>query len=526
MHPKYRALIWEQFRIYGNLCFLLYVLTLPICLGFYYSIQEGNLIPRDILDFFPFIMMPTYIFTLLLLLGPINSDKRVRIADSFEPRLFLLPVSTFALVFVVFLSRLMCLILMYMSVYVTTRIALGAYLPANYFLVPMLIYLCLQAAFWAGDRVRNLVYLSGVGAIAFLFFRPDYPLQIIEMCSGRYSIEIAFVGLAISIGAFGIAWLGVHYQRIEQHASRFSLRDIQLWFNALYAPPARKFHSPMEAQIWFERRHIGRLLPFSFFILLIVSIIILWPLRGVEDLLFKYYYVLALASLFTGFRVLAKSRSTYVFLRPISTGNIARAKMYIIVRALFFILCFAPLFALAGSFFVAEKGYFLTRAWQDGVIDSMRIASLLINPVLAAGVVAWVFLWLRSWIAIPTLMLLGSVNFFAVSNSLITKSGGLSIPLPDFAPYALWSTIIVCVISICAAITAWRKHLVSRTHLLLVISCWAILVLIMRYMPFSPRIPGEMVLYVAFLIALVHLPFTAIPITLWGQRVGEKGPYL
>ena len=247
---------------------------------------------RETLDALGGVSMGLAIFVTFIL-ATISESNRRESSGLFPTRLFTLPVSTFTLALAPIAFGVLGVSVVYV---VWARLlwpALGRVLPLDWPLLYLATAMaCYQATLWALARlpkIRLLVVGTGgtLFAVGWLLFRDDFAgtTQLADWLGlpGR----AAWCGLLwmLLLGALALGFMAVEAQRRGGWTRlgwwrwtwpKFSRRLFETLLDSL-APARRRLNSPQAAQLWFEWRRHGLLLPVATFgLLLIIMMPALW----------------------------------------------------------------------------------------------------------------------------------------------------------------------------------------------------------------------------------------------------------
>lgn len=408
MRSPLQALIWEQTRVAGAIALMLFAVGLLLTImgldpNFYKYIENE-------FPFFASIAMYTGAVLFLF-----RNDARAHLVLAYESRLARLPVNTVPLVLIPFLARFFGLILLGTALCAVHHVLIGPPAELEGLLGALVLYAVLQTLCWTRTSITGASY----GLLLLLFVGPLIAQLGDEIYWRGFSYEEYYAlltGLATNpvsaplIILACIVWsvVGVHWvRRDERHGLP---TPSKLWerINTGAHSKDRKFGSALEAQVWYEWKRVGWILPLiSVAITLLLSMLL--AAFGADDehtggLLAQYlpYAALLMAAAFTGLKIgtgIASSRGNTVpfpFLRPASSATLAHARLLVGARALFFALVPAVVFSCGLWYIFADAELrFLRSAYHHGHVTRLHMASYVFGPMLAAVGIAWFLLWME-----------------------------------------------------------------------------------------------------------------------------------
>ena len=503
MKSRYAALLWEQLRI----C------RLP-CIGIFLSLLAFLLVDAlgdDLSRLYGIMFFPEElaIFSLIVagILIVLRREGQNRHGFGFQNRLLALPVSTFGLFCAVLGVRVLCLLLLSGAIAVTLALYSDTPIAVSCVLVPLLLYLGLQAWAWSVRALRGFLYL---GLLALLFLPSVWPPFSDFIYTGNMLTKSLLIFALYSMAAFLLAWLGVHYQRVDRQSRVPTILSLYLMITSAFMPTKRQFTSALDAQLWFEHRRIGRqmyvLVPFVTLVALWFSIVVGADIPGKN----LFYVAFIISAAITGFyRVKTEG---FVFARPIETRTLVRAKYLATFRALVPPLFLLTLLMLALLFVPPFDRYVMIAFLRKGIIDPLYVAAMVIRPALICGALAWFISWAAAPMILRTLLL----------TILLTPMGTMREEFMLFSERPmLYSVIALNLWCVACLILGWRRAVIPIRVMLAVVCFWAIL-LLAALAPswFDAGEYNAGWLYVSGLLPLTFLPFVAVPFKMQSLRTG------
>jgi hypothetical protein len=374
----------------------------------------------------------------------------------FPYRLFALPVTALILIAVPMLVGVAAVELVYL-VWIKLVFAQGELLKPEWFAFLLGAFMIFyQTILWtlAGFRIVRIIVL-GLGGTSFVgvAFLPFFAQYV----SSPWFSENVLIGLfsALALLAFAAAWRCIVRQRYGGGQRRSWVKYlIERVANAF---PARKngFRSPAAAQLWYEWRRTGMLLPACIAALLILVIVPLsWFLRS-EPVCAAWILVWTLAMPMILAFPLGKGFSkpdfwskdlgvpAFVAIRPLATGEMFVIKMKVAALSaaiswllvLAFLSTWMPLWADLAPLMMIRVGFWMAYGhsiWAEYVISALFVA--------ASVLVTWKLLVGGLWVGLS-----GNRMFFvtsAVVYSLVPLLAfvGLTILLNHDRQVRAWAT--------------------------------------------------------------------------------------
>lgn len=517
MKSPYRALLWEQARTAGLICLVLgvmsglFVLTRRV---FIYASIMRVVRSQDVAELF-------FCFSLVgagLLV--IRQDVRGHIVGGIDPRWFRLPIQMSALFSIVVGARVL---------FLAALVSFQVYLLAAQMLpriptveitflaiLPFYLYLLIQAAAWSWKRLPLLWYglMAVLLAIPLLFrFWGLMPEEIFRLLGTliRPRTFLLVPPLLLLILVYGI-----YLERQDRYFGPSNLWSLVGRQSQPFSPALPKGATAFEAEFWYETRRIGWVLPMFTLgltagIVLVLALVEEHPFRSG---LGQYIPLLALVggSLFAGIKGLFP-RGALHHQRPVTDFSIAAARLLAQLRALCiamaltFVLCFPLL--LAGPL---ERSV-LVQVQAQGFVSALDVFLVIARPLLLAGMLSWLLLWILTGPVIAVSLAL----FSFMMTSRFVYWGDNQKLYDVFAVFSLGFIAIVAVLSLaCFGYSLWRgiasrKQVLILTVLSLAFACFLWLG--------SRNLEGAQGFLLAWAVGLcLVLPWVSLAWTIRGRR--------
>ncbi len=444
MKTSTKALMWEQARICGVIVAWLVVVGSLVLSSLWMNITLKNTIHALDLSIMALIvyMMITFLGALLLVL---RTNTQGHLTFQFEPHHFRLPVATATLTRTIFLTRLLFMIMLCIILWVIVQSQSVVAFPSWFLLLSILIYAILQALGWS---YRTVTWVGYVLAALFLV------LPMIVVCVLIYEINIGhttspllrwvitkpygiievwgFVPVLLLSYLFG--WMGVHLSRLG--LTRGPLRFYSLLRQLKYQlfPEAWHFSSPFAAQLWYEWRRIGYLLPTLSAVVFIGLLLVNWLLLPIEeiidekDLIVTGFYaqiipLLAVffAAMFAG-AIAIRPRRNFTNYRPLPLRLSALALLLAQWKALMLTLAVAmPLSVLGFVLFDPVEVHFLWEHYTADLLSTAELLSIFLAPLLLTTGLAWIALWMSTRYMIYNLMCIWVLWLLIIPRKTVEK---------------------------------------------------------------------------------------------------------
>ena len=504
MNTKVRALLWEELRVGGVIAGFCALVGLLVQLVIQYSTYEGfhNVAWHGVEDYVLTVTLAAPLFTgLLLVLNTANSGN---LAGGFSGRVLRLPVETWSAVLVALLTRLIEVLLVGAFLLATCwGIFLhGPGIRAVFILA--LAFLLIQVLDWT-RAVAPLLTAAVIIAVLCVLLGcvggvHDWAGVLASEESATPAFLVFFIMSVVLAYAASVVLVGW-----TRSGARFSLLSVPSLDAALSLPVGERrktFASPMTAQVWSELRRSGLSFPATVLGLWAITLGAQWlvayskivnetrwtqestPVSHTPEAMWAFeilpFVALLLASfawhLNWGDRGLKDRPTSFLLRQPMTGARMAQARLISTGVNLGLVLAVIAV-AHTISFLWTDHAMFLwiiVKALQSGETDLREVAGVLTGPLLASGLIAWVFMnmWGYIWIII--------------SNPVLATVAIVAVVLDGFTQSeAVFSMIILVPVLLLGAglFTAWRKGLLSRRSIFACIASWAILTVVL--FPFS-----------------------------------------
>ncbi len=523
MNPRQKALLWEQWRVAG----ILTLWCLGLCLALSFVL---------LLLYHSYFSHPDYRWCMtywlngwltgLTLLFLLRQNVAGHMTTRLEPRLARLPASSAMLTFIPLSTRATCLALYFVCLSAISLVFTGA--PLSWSALPVFLaaYLVLQAAAWAETIMLGaLVFAPSFCFLLFLLLRMLGILRrgnfIEKWAASLSATSLVQACIALMVFALAAAWVGVVWERRNEHRRFVSLDRVFALLERLRRPLTREFRSLAEGRCWYERRIAGgavaRMLPMMALVALPGSVAVVFALplllgdetkhaAGVRlDLMLIRlgpYGAVAFSMLLLGtIREFTRtmwplSLSEFSASKPIGGTHLAWPHMLAMTRWMMVLL----LLAFAGSnalYWGFMRSHFLLMAEQllDGETRLLALAYF-VGPLFGGAIVAWLALWGARPLLVGAAMMAASA---------VIGHGTWEIILHLFCVYVL-------IRSGALLAYAWRARLFSRAGWAMLLAMHPLLAVLI-YWPGPPdraAAVGALTLALAA-SSLILSPMIALP---------------
>jgi hypothetical protein len=475
MKPQTRTLIWEQWRVAGITALWMFCFSAPLMLLMWALFHLSAIHRYDAVN----ISMAVCVYATLTsaMVFMLRFDTAGHLTASFDQRLSRLPVRTWPLVSVPFVTRLAYLGLLLFSLVLLHWVLFGEWAETLWVLLPFTCYAIAQAYAWSRRAITGLDYLLPLA----LFLAP---LVIFRLHLTQLGYLDGFVILAramaspalfpfVLLGAFSVGLLGVHWDRRDIRRGLPTLADVLDVLRGQRMPRARDLESPLAALVWYEGRRAGGRMLAAYAVVTAVAAIIVVNIPALEDQasLFAQFLplvALPIAALIHSVTALW-SKSNHAMLRPVDTRTLAHAKLIATARALTWTTLLAVVLSLAAYYVTARNAEFLliAQAFDGGEISLPEITAMLLGPCLIAFAAAW------ACSAFGT-GLTGALAFFTVIGTVLASyalTSGAGLLSQGTAIYFA-VVLIPCVLVAVSLVQATRKQLISRAAAAALVILW------------------------------------------------------
>jgi hypothetical protein len=521
MNPRWRMLLWEQWRIVRRVYTIIFLAFLVGTLCLRYLVYAEVSAIKNANEF-------SYLFLYIGLLWGIGTvllrrTNKGNFAYDFDNRFFLLPISTPHLVVVTLLIRLFMLLLLCI-VFMTIKQISFLGLKYNAHAITVLYvyffflnaYLYLQVFAWAWKPLKGLMFLILVGMLSFAgiyIVHPEYTNNLLVYA--LISDNSKYIPILISICAVILCFPAIYFQRQERNSRIPTYYDFVALLNSLGAARADRFSSPFEAQLWYEQRRLGRLLPWSMVIgsVLGVLLLILSEVDFHRDTFILFYaplFIFLVAVLISGVTILRKFPGSYSFKQPIPATGIALARLLAVARSFFLILFILPVPMFLVLYFYPFERFMLSEALSNKSIDIPYVAAMALQPLLFFGAIAWLMLWWPSPYILRTIIV---IMLYVVATFLKLDYFALPLYLPCIILMIYMTAIALSCINALV-----REKVYSLKQLQLVLIFWLITTAVAVGLSLLSSWSDVMIINTAILVNVTALPFLSVPLDLTRQR--------
>ncbi len=537
MNPKVKALIWEECRVSGAISACVLMAGLLVLLSYKLRVDANVMIYEA--DYLLMIMGAPMSLALLLILTPGNSGI---LSFGFSRRILRLPVSTSVAVAVALFLRTLFVFLVATLTMLASHALFDLSPGFQAVILITLLYLAVQLLDWiraAVSGLTSLLLLIVAATPIYLMFSDSADLSdILQPLQGLFphSLEWSLTFLVCAIAASYIVAL-VAVDRTRK-GRQVGIPEIWEWPSRLSLPTLsrRPFSSPIAAQVWWEFRRSGWILPRTTLLVYVLiggAALALGPWEDGVDWLFQIIGTyLVIMGLFVGALVQAADQHSagfqekrgnlaYQHLRPMTDAQYASARTITNALSLF------PTLLLALVFEFGTGGYTFTteiipHALELEVTSYREIGWILFSHGTLFGLLAWSSLAIAApffgWtMAISTTIFL-SVEY-ATHNTPLSDSGIWQIPVFLFLSIRL----------VFVGANTWRRGLVPLRMLAGWGSVWLLatwLLYAKERESFAELIPTSAWDFIGLsnclgLAALVPLPCFAVLVNLHRKRLGR-----
>ncbi len=391
-------------------------------------------------------------------------------------------------------------------------------------LFPLEVFCVAVMVSWSRRAITGWEYLLFLAVLLPAFIGLLHPAA-----EGYFATALAlFKGAAqppvfpVVVGvAYAVSVLGVSMERREARVGLPTAREVSAWIAGRGPRAEQRFDTPLAAQVWYESRRTGRVLP-AFTLLGIVAVapiamVVAAPRAQLGFALqFAPLLALTLAAIPAGLIGL-RPRSRYMLHRPIEAEHIARAKLLVAARSL---LAAVPLVLVSSvlGFFAANtpEGITILRALAEGDLGLFGFLTIFAGPVVLAAAFAWILLWAGTW---PTgLQLLG---FLVGPVTLLFLEVWSVLDVTDDPVVGVYWSGVVAVLLMTVAGMCWATwgRGVATPYLALMLAVWAG---VAGYLVLLGPIDGALNPFLAQALlpgALVAMPLIGVPAAIRGRRV-------
>ncbi len=515
MKAQYRMLLWEQSRTAGVLCGYIAVLALLFFFAIRFELLSGY--NRHVFDFMEdteYVILGALLLAAVALI--VRQNGQAHLSLDFEPRLLRLPMKLMPMVVIVYGIRALCLCGLALLLYVVYWALYGVSPNSSYVVLPLNLFLFAQALAWVRPTISGLSYLAPSTIVAAALLGQT-PLSILLDELRHYFFEPRFLPVFMALN-FTLAWLGVNWARRDERHGPPPLNALVGSLIAIGVRTPPPFTSAFEAQLWYEQRRVGRLLPWLTLLLTFLFSLLFMALPSrLFDEHTRFWFAplaaLPAAALIVG-PISLRPANRYPFARPQFPTILALAVMLTQLRAVLF--CFFMVSALAtlGMMLSGYEGLLLVRMVEAGVTDLLGAVMLVMRPAFTMTLLAWVLLWVSLLpVAIPILAIVAA---FLVEASVDYRDYAWIVEEYGITPVIM---IAVLIGALLALYYVSRYRLFSRVQILLGLALWQNLVLLLLVA--SPYAGFHIYSLVACMSVATWtmLPVVAAPMLLYRRRL-------
>ena len=481
MNLRWRMLLWEQGRTAGLICLTFCGLSVLHGALLHYNIYTEQMALQDTDLFIKFLLLAYPAIAAFLMTIRQNSEEEP--SFDFEPRLLRLPMPIQKIFIVVIGSRIagITAILLINSI---TIFLLPRTVSAEqwaYVILPLYFYLIGQAVAWSYKRVPVITDAMFLLALAYFFLlrfidspTEDYWTLLAQTITHPTTL-ILVPPLCIALMAYGI-----YLERRDEHFGPPNTPELLMQLNHAFSLSGDKVRTPMEAQLWYENRIFGRLMPLSTAVLTIL--ILLLTISAADTSMIREGYgqyiplaALVIAAALTG-QLGAISQSRYRQLRPLSDGDLASIQMLAQLRALFFSSIIAGILSFLLFMAGTEHIQLLTQFREQGFLDYFDILMTVLRPLFFSTLIACLFLSPLGFIVLHLF-----IYFFIATIFIVTNHAEGNINISRYYPitYIILAAIILYISG--NLIFLRKKHKTSSKSLVTQCCIGAVITLFIWY---------------------------------------------
>jgi len=539
MNFSCRKLLWEQWRTAGVLSVYISGIVLLLLFGLKSAVLNGQLHVMDL--GYGTLSYAFYGLLVLAMALLVRQDGHGHLAMDFEPRLLHFPVYIGPVVVIVFAARLFFLVVSAAVIFGAMFILFGQTPPVTAFSAAIHLYLGVQAFSWSRKSITGLIYsvptvlLLCAGLAALWGVGVNRMVGIAGDCMRCFTHPLSLTVVFPLCAAF--ACFSVFLRRCDIRFGPPPVSSFFRWLSEFRAARARTFTSAFDAQLWFEQRRFGRLLPgLTLVFTLAFGLLFTLAPQTAFDIQSRYalapFFGLMAAALICG-RIGLRPRSRFAFHQAQTTTHLSLAILCIQLRAMF--LCFLLVSGLAflGLLLSGHDGFLLLRMLKEGDLDWIGAAALMLRPAIAFTLIAWVMLWISTLpMLLPVLTTLGVFWVFLLDSWLTvhqdTFQGNLllihrlvSLEVREIMHFVETNgllcpaAVMLLIVSLLALAVSVKFRLVTRLHFVVFAVLWQNLTLLL--IAASPALPLNWLGIISCPVAalFILLPLIAAPVSLF-----------
>lgn len=554
MTNKSRVLFWEQFRVAGIVALWTFFVAALVMLVFRLTSEatfEGweMLARREAarLSWAAVLLVTLYMCSALIL----RQDTNAHLVADFEPRLARLPIGTVPLVFIPLLVRSFFFVALAGALWAFHGFLFGEWDSSAVFLAFLGLYVLAQAMAWSWRSVGGVGY--GLAALILIVWTAaslngvDSKDLARWLSGGGADIAACAAFFVCVLVGVPLALLGVHWERRDEHHGLPAPSEIADTLRSRGAR-ARRFDTPLDAQVWLESRQAGNVLPAFFCVNLgALTLLATGLAHGSPNLSLIAQYVpyaaVVMAAMLTsavagfGFAPTPRNQSggelrfllsrlfypgrdrtpktLFPWLRPIATHYIAWARMLALLRSLGPTLLAA--FAISNGallVFGQPEVTLLREAWVHDELGILDLLAFLITPLVLTAVLAWLALFaaeLGYFFLLLTLFGGLLIALIAAMASIDSESGWkllfYGVLVPGFFG------CLVCTVVLLQVFRAIKFRFIGLGAAALLCAIWIALAALLAWTPGQPA-PFSVVAFVVSLgiTALLVAPVVSLPL--------------
>lgn len=529
MIPRLRMLFWEQMRTAGLLCFVIAIFTLLLQTSVFGDLMWRQTLFQDAVQDARLATFWALLLAAAVLL--VRQDGHAHLALDFEPRLLHLPTKTVPVLIIVLSARVLFLFLLGLVLMITYRLFFGQPMELRYLVVTLHVYACAQALLWVRHSITGLSYsvplgiLGMSGVLVFFGMEPNTLSEIAEKAKDWFTYPPSL--LLTLPGALALALRGIVWQRRDERHGLPSANEALIRLHEIWSVRVYTFESPLEAQLWFEQRRMGRLLPALTLLFSLVFALLFTVLPNLAfDSHTRYWYApfagLLAAAVICG-RIGLRPRSRFPFHRPQTATMAALSILLIQLRGLFFCFLLVSALSILGMLLSGYDGVLMVQMLRMGDLDWIGAADLVLRPAFAVTLIAWALLWISTLpFLLPTLAVF--ITFFIIPDISYRYNLGWEPVqrIEDFLSDKGVMLPIICLVFYIAGLTlvlVLKKGLYAPRHLF-----WGFILLqniTLALLASTPYLGAHFFAVLACLTiaAMILLPLTATPLSILYYRL-------
>ena len=554
MMNKSRVLFWEQLRVAGIVALWTFLVAALVMLVF--RVTSGAtfegwemLARREAarLSWAAVLLVMLYMCSAMIL----RQDTNAHLVADFEPRLARLPIGTVPLVFIPLAVRSFFFVALAGALWAFHGVLFGIWNSPSVFVALLGLYVLVQAVAWSWRSVGGVGYvLAALVLIAWTLagLNGVESKDIARWLSGSGAGIAAVAGFLVCV-LLGVplALLGVHWERRDERHGLPAPSEITDTLRAR-GVRARRFATPLDAQVWLESRQTGNVLP-AFFCLNLgaLALVAAGLAHGSPNLSLIAQYVpyaaVVLAAMLTsavaGFGLAPTPRdrsggelrflvsrlfypghertpkTLFPWLRPIDTQHIAWARMFALVRSLGPTMLAAFVISnLALLVFGQPEVTLLREAWAHDELGVLDLLAFLITPLVLTAVLAWLALFVAELAYFFMLLALFGGLLIALISAMASvgsESGWMhffyGVLVPSFFG------CLVCTVLLLQVFRAIKFRYIGLGAAALLCAVWVALAALLAWTPGQAVVFSVVALLVSLgITALIVAPIVSLPL--------------